>query len=121
MQYTYDQYTHANGINKYKITESGTAYHIDTPDELVRILEWLRDNQTRITVDYGDTKTGKSWNEEHDVSGRIGRSNGKFKIPLLIYSSRSWGGGGLLDHCILSIKHSNKSEGGYIYRLEVAQ
>lgn len=119
MQYSYDGYDHANGRNDYKITESGTAYHLDTPDHLVELLEKLRENQTRITVDYGDVNTGKSWGEIHDISGRIGRSNGKFKIPLLIHNSRSWGGGGLLDHCILSIKCSNKNDGGVLYRAPV--
>lgn len=121
MQYTYDQYTHEHGTNKYKITESGTAYHIDTPDDLVRILERLREQKTRIRIDFGDTKTGESWNEEFDTTGRLGRSTGKFKVPLLIHNARSWGGGALLDHCIIAIDHSNKKDGGNIYRLEVAK
>lgn len=118
MQFTIVESQEREGM-KYKVTESGTAYHIDTPDHLVEKLERLRENQTRIVVDYGDVKTGISWNEEHDTRGRIGRSTGRIKIPLLIYSSRSWGGGGLLDNCILSIKHSNKSEGGVIYEAPV--
>ena len=118
MNYTYDEYTHAHGTNRYKITESGTAYHIDTPDDLVAVLERLRTTKERVTLDYGDVATGRSWGEQYDISGRIGRSTGgRFNVPLLIHNSRSWGGGALLDHCILSIKHSNKKNGGYIYRL----
>lgn len=119
MQYTYGEYTHANGTNKYKITESGTAYHIDTPDHLVQILERLREQKTRIKLDYGDTKTGKSWNEEYDITGRLGRSyGGKFNVPLLIHNARSWGGGAILDHCIIAISHANKKDGGIIYQLK---
>lgn len=115
MEYTYDEYQHANGVNRYKITPSGTAYHIETPDDLVKIMEQLRENNTRVTFDFGDTVTGESWEEEFDITGRIGRSTGRIKIPLLIKTSRSWGGGAILDHCILSIKYANKKDGGIIY------
>lgn len=122
MQYTYDEWVHSAGVNKYKITESGTAYHIDTPDDLVEILERLREQKTRVTLDYGDVKTGKSWGEVYDLSGTISRSfGGRFKIPILIHNRRSTGGGSILTDCILSIKHANKQEGGELYRLKVSQ
>ena len=44
-----------------------------------------------------------SWLEEDDVTGTIGRSTGRQKIPLLIKNSRSLGGGGILCHCIIRI------------------
>lgn len=97
-------YVKGNPI-KYKVY-NGTAYKNKTPDELVLLLEELRTNQTRIVVDYGDIKTGKSWGEVCDIVGRIGRSTGQIKIPLLIFNKRCLGGGGLLDDCILSIKTS---------------
>ena len=50
---------------------------------------------------YGDTKTGTSWNEEYGIIGRIGRSAGSVKIPLLIANARSIGGGALLDDRII--------------------
>ena len=115
MQYT--NITDTAG-REYKITPDGTAYHIDTPDNLVEILERIRQQQTRVVVDYGDTATGKSWGEIHDTTGRIGRSTGRIKIPLLIYSSRSWGGGALLDNCIVGIKHANQNNGGQLYRIK---
>ena len=49
------------------------------------------------------TETGRSWNEEYEVTGTIGRSSGNIKIPLLIKNSRSYGGGSLLDDCIIRI------------------
>jgi len=91
---------------KYKIV-NGTSYRIDTPDDLCIILEGLRESQRRVTIDYGDVKTGESWGETYDISGRIGRSTGSRKIPLLIHNARSRGGGALSDNCILSIRQSN--------------
>jgi hypothetical protein len=101
---------------KYKVF-NGTSYHEETPQKLVEVLEGLRESRKRITVDYGDTETGESWGEVYDITGTIGRSTGGIKIPLLVHNARSMGGGALLDNCILSIRHANKKDGGYIYRL----
>ena len=92
-------------MKDYKVV-NGTSYHIETPDKLIEILETIRENQTRVIFDFGDVKTKTSWGEVYDISGRIGRSTGTVKIPLLIHNRRSMGGGALLDHCILSIKTS---------------
>jgi len=98
---------------KYKIV-NGISYHEETSAEVIQVLERARTNRTRITLDYGDTKTSKSWNEIHDITGRVGCSTGNIKIPLLVYNSRSFGGGGILDHCIIGIKESNG--GRVLYR-----
>jgi len=94
----------SNGnIIVYNQLENGTCYHKDTPQAVIDILERSRYRGDRIRVFYGDTKTGKCWNEEHDVIGYVGRSTGRIKIPLLIYDKRSIGGGAMLDHCIIKI------------------
>jgi len=85
---------------QYKV-ENGTSYHSDTPEEVIRILENSRNNGTRIRIFYGDNE--KCWNEEYGMIGRIGRSTGNVKIPLLIQNSRSMGGGAVLDNCIVRI------------------
>ena len=90
---------------KYKEI-GGTFFHVDTPDTLCHLLNRLRENRTRIVVDYGDVNTGESWGEVNDISGYIGRSTGDVKIPLLVHNTRSHGGGAMLDHCILTIKTS---------------
>ncbi len=87
---------------KYKVV-NGTSYHIGTSDEIIKILERMREQHVRLLLDYGDTETGQSWGEVHDVAGYIGRSLGPTKIPLLIYNERSQGGGGILDDCIVQI------------------
>lgn len=92
-----------SGDIEYKII-NGTAYHKETSDEVVRVLESARNNHTRIKLYYGDVETGRDWNELYDTTGTIGRSTGSIKIPLLIRTERSLGGGGILDHCIVKIK-----------------
>lgn len=86
---------------EYKRLDNGTCYHNQTPLEVVEALEQVRENKKRIRVWYGEN--GKSWNEEYNIMGTIGRSTGSIKIPLLIHNQRSLGGNALLDHCIVKI------------------
>lgn len=57
----------------------------------------------RIRIWYGDPETGRSWNEEYNTMGRIGRTTGNIKIPILVNNSRSWGGGAVLMGSIIRI------------------
>ncbi|RPK20114.1 hypothetical protein [Paenibacillus xylanexedens] len=88
---------------------NGTTYKEATPKSVVSWLETSRERQQRIRVFYGDAQTGKDWMEEHDTIGCVGRSMGQSKVPLLIKSSRSLGGGGILDHCIVRIDTKNSN------------
>lgn len=99
---------------KYTIINE-THYHSETPIQVIEVLEKCRLNNTRIVLDYGDRKTGKSWNEEYGIKGRIGRSTGtgNIKIPILIYNSRSIGGVGILTDCIIGIKESKGGKSLY--------
>lgn len=86
---------------------NGTSYNVKTSQSVINVLEMVRhEPRKRIRVYYGDIETGKCWNEEHDIFGYVGRSTGINKIPLLISNKRSFGGGALLDHCIIKIKES---------------
>lgn len=87
---------------RYKIV-NGTSYQVETPDEVIRVLESARQNKTRLRLAYGDKETGKDWQESFDVEGTISRSMGPVKIPILIHNARSMGGGGILTHCIVKI------------------
>ena len=81
---------------------NGTFYHKETPKRVVNALEFSRQYQhQRLVIFLGDGKTGKAWGDIEE--GRIGRSTGDIKIPLIIANSRSIGGPGLLDHCIVKI------------------
>jgi len=90
-------------MKTYRII-NGTSYHLETPDEVVRVLENARTNRTRLHVSLGETKTGRDWLEEFESYGYIGRSTGSIKVPLMIHNSRSLGGGAILDHCIVRIR-----------------
>lgn len=91
------------GDKTYNVTPSGTYYHIETPNEIIKILENARINKIRIRLHYGDVKTGKDWNEKYNVTGTLGRSMGPVKMPILLYNKRSISGPAILDHCIVRI------------------
>tara|TARA_Y100000310_G_C20585110_1_gene764991 strand:- start:687 stop:995 length:309 start_codon:yes stop_codon:yes gene_type:complete len=94
---------------------NGTYYDARTSDKVINVLENCRKNNTRIIIDYGDITTGESWNEIYDITGRIGRSTGNVKIPILLYNSRSINGCAIIDHCIIRVKESNGGKVLYSY------
>ena len=88
--------------DKYKVV-NGTYYNKETPYQLIDILEKVRQENKRIRIFYGDTETGRSWNEEHDIIGTLSRSAGQRQIPILMYNSRSYGGTAILDNRIIRV------------------
>jgi hypothetical protein len=103
--------------DKYKLV-NGTSYDKRTDDEVIRVLEYCRMNDIRVVLDYGDTKTGRSWNEIDDVTGRVDRSCGPIKIPILLHNKRSMGGGAVLTHCIIGIKRSEGKDTLYRWKVK---
>jgi len=97
---------HANRVNQYHQLDNGHCYNVKTPVGVVEILEKYSNGSTRIRVFYGDQETGRCWMEENDTMGTIGRSTGRIKIPLLIKTRRSFGGGAILDSAIVKITAS---------------
>lgn len=91
--------------SKYK-TVNGTSYHENTPDALITVLEQARKEKIRVIFDFGDTETKESWGETLDICGYIGRSIGPIKVPILVYNSRSLGGGQISTNRVLSVKTS---------------
>ncbi len=102
-------------MREYQIV-NGTSYDARTKQEVIDVLETARKNNTRIILDYGDVKTGSSWNETYDITGTLGRSTGKNKISILLYNKRSIGGGAILDHCIIGIKTSKGKKTLYSFK-----
>ena len=82
---------------------NGTSYKLETAPEVVNVLERVRLNHIRVELHYGDVQTGRDWNETYDVTGSLGRSTGPIKVPILLKTRRSSGGGAILDHCIVKI------------------
>jgi len=89
----------------YKVV-NGTHYDSRTPDDLITLLESIRATRKRVRLIIGDTTTGKVWESATPDRGRIGRSTGPQHIPLLVRTSRSLGGEGILDYCILQVRES---------------
>lgn len=67
-----------------------------------RTLEACRRGGTMCRLILGDTATGESWFDEHDVVGRIGRSCGALKVPLLVPPGED-GGPAILTACLLVV------------------
>jgi len=87
----------------YKVSESGTYYSNETLDEVIRVLDSIRGTQQRVKIYLGDKNTGRDWMEEDSKVGKIGRSSGPIKIPILLKTINSDGGGAILDDCIVKI------------------
>jgi len=88
-------------METYKVI-NGVSFADDTNEQVCNILSNLSRN-TRIRVWYGDQVTGKSWNDDNDMTGYVGRSTGTVKVPLMIANNRSTGGGALLESYIIKI------------------
>ncbi|MDQ1341325.1 MAG: hypothetical protein QG567_2483 [Campylobacterota bacterium] len=72
-----------------------------TNQKVMGILEGAYKSKKRLRLFQG--KDNKVWNEEFDIIGTVGRSTGESKVALLIYNSRSMGGGTILTDCIIGI------------------
>jgi hypothetical protein len=76
--------------------------NISCSDRLIDVLEKCIANKTRVRIWYGGDD-GRSWLDEYDMVGRIGYSCGNIKIPILVATSRSYGGGAILTGRIIRI------------------
>lgn len=75
-----------------------------TDPRVEQVLRSLISSRERVRIWYGQQESGRVWDEEYDVLGRIGHSTGVVKIPLIVFNARSLGGPGLLTRCILRIQ-----------------
>lgn len=80
-----------------------TWFAAKTPAAVRAALEAARISGDRVRVFLGDTTTGRAWLEEWDTVGTIGRSMGPQRVPLLIKSARSHGGGAILTASIVRL------------------
>ena len=87
---------------KYRLVD-GTSFHIETPDEVVRVLQEAINQTYRMRIFYGDPETGRDWCEEHGMIGYVRRSNGRIKVPILLYRRDTMGAPAIMDHRIVKI------------------
>jgi hypothetical protein len=89
-------------VTRNKI-DLGTWHTPGTPVIVQTIIDDCLKTGRKVRLYYGDKDTGRDWMNEHDMIGRIGRSTGIMKIPLLV-PDRDDGGPGLLEDCIIRIQ-----------------
>lgn len=87
----------------------GTWFDPRTPEKIRRVLENARKGDEVLRIFYGDTETGRDLLEENDVLGRIGRSTGLLKIPLIVCDGDP-GGSRVTEHRIARIIRARDSK-----------
>lgn len=102
---------------EYKVC-NGTFYSAEALDGAILALEYARVNRIRIRVFYAyktaeERENGAKdsefdvlevWEDENYCIGRMGRSNGNIKIPILLPSSSSCFGSPILDSRTVLVK-----------------
>lgn len=96
-----------------QLGDTHTWFDARTPDIVQKVLETARKSQETMRIFCGDVTTGRDWMDEYDTIGRIGRSIGAMKSPLLIPKD-DVGGPAILTHCIVRIV--NVATGKEVYR-----
>lgn len=111
LAFTADDFATLAGYEKYRQATAAwgcsaligqTYFDPGTAPKVMKTLESCRKNGNKVRLVLGNTATGASWLDEHDVVGRIGRSCGWLKVPLLVEPGES-GGGAILTACVLCV------------------
>ena len=109
----YDKYCHAVEAWSQSPLMRTTYFDPGTDAQVAKVLESSRTRERKVRLVLGDTRSGEPWLEEHDVVGRIGRSTGTLKVPLLIEAGEH-GGSAILCACLLAIV--DWTSGDFLYR-----
>jgi hypothetical protein len=95
-----------------KLGDEATWFDSRTPRKVQRALESVRKSGDRVRLFYGDAKTGVDRLEQHDTVGKIGRSTGVMKLPLIITDDC----GGPLIYTQNIVRILNLTTGEELYR-----
>ena len=94
----------------YKIVLKDGTVEEREPDDFAKLVdafeeirEWHYSNRRHIRIWYGDTTTGRAWNEQYEVTGYVGRTCGDYKEPILLANKNSVGGPSLLFRSIVRV------------------
>lgn len=90
------------------INNKEVVFSEKTPQKTAKKLIELIENRKRIVLDYGNIEKNETWNEIYDITGVVSLTKGHHDLywPILVYNSRSSGGGLILTDCIIEIKES---------------
>ena len=111
LSFTTNDYAALAGYRKYEEAVSAwsrstltqqTYFDPGTDPKAAAVLESRRQTGGKVRLVMGSTFTGEPWLEEFDVAGKISRSGGILKVPLLMEDGES-GGGAILTACVLHI------------------
>lgn len=81
----YEKYLRVHDLWRDSRASKTTYFEPGTPEPVRKILErYRKEGERELRLWYGDASSGRDWCEEHDVVGRIGRSCGSVKVPLLV-------------------------------------
>lgn len=98
------EWTGPTGVKFREVrSPSGTYYRDTTPPAVVAALDEAIRSGAPVRVVPGDAVTGRSWLEEWDVCGRVFRTMGPIKAPLLLPSPQSMGGGIILADSLVRL------------------
>jgi hypothetical protein len=87
----YNGYRNLTSLLSREKVDLGTWFDPETHPEVRRQLELALKGKYRLRIEYGDRETGQA-HDDRPNSGTISRSMGPMKVPLLIRSTRSYGG-----------------------------
>ena len=82
-------------------------------NKIEQVLESLYQSRKRIRLWFGDVESGRAWDEEYDVIGRVGKSGKNHFI--LLHNSRSTGGFSILKDCIVKIRTIERNRKVVVY------
>jgi hypothetical protein len=88
----------------------------ENAERIAKALKYCYENKMRCRIWYGNRETGESWVDEIDVTGFVKRSGGCLKVPLLVYSSKSYGGVEILISAIVRIDCIKTKEKLYVHK-----
>ena len=81
----YEKYLQVHELWRSSRACERTYFSPGTAPEVIKLLErYRKDGERQLRLWLGDPSTGRDWCDEYDVVGRIGRSMGPVRVPLLI-------------------------------------
>lgn len=109
----YEKYQSALNAWAQSPLSTGTFFNPGTDIKVARALERCRINELKVRLISGNPNTGEPWLDEYGVVGKVGRTTGMLKCPILVEEDE---GGGLIipSDCLLAL--IDWQTGKYLYR-----
>ncbi len=124
LNFTEDDFGKISGYEKYRSAcalwannlSQQTYFDPGTDPKVKRLLEQYRRSGSPVRLFFGDHETGRDWMSEFEVLGRIGRSTGTMKVPLLVAEGDRYGAA-ILTRNVLRIIDAASLKQVYVHDL----